>query len=103
MHRHGEVELLQHDFVAAFPLLPRANHAGIVLPGGEDFVSGLEFEAKLSNLKRFAGVPRDGNAFGVGIPYTREPFANVFDSRFQIVPMLADWFLQFSKETPGDE
>ena len=85
-HRHGVIQLLEHDFFAPLALLPSGNHARIVLAGRQDFVAGLQVQAKLRDLQRLAGVARDGNGLGIGVPHQREFLAHVFDSRLQVVP-----------------
>src|SRR5258708_15831995 len=83
---YGKVQLLEHDLFPARTLLPCGDHPRIVLAGRQHFVAGFEVQAKLCDLQRFTGVPRDSNAFGIGAPHTREAFPYVFDPRFQVVP-----------------
>ena len=86
IHRYGEVQLLEHNLFPALTLLPRGDHPRIILAGRKNFVAGFEVKAKLRDLKGFAGVPRDGNAFGIGVPHAGKAFPYVLDTGFQIVP-----------------
>src|SRR5260370_33086694 len=63
--RYGEGDLLQHDAVAALPLLPRRDHARAALRRREHFVAPLQGEAGLHDLERIAGVPGDAHLPGV--------------------------------------
>jgi hypothetical protein len=61
---NGKRNQLEDDSFAAHALLEGLDHARIVLVGGEDFVAGLQVDAVLRVLQRFAGIAGDGDLFG---------------------------------------
>ena len=76
---HGKIEARDLDLVAPRALVPRGQHAAVVLLGGDDLVARLEVEADLRDLQRLAGVARDGDLFRVGAEFRGQPPPGGFD------------------------
>ncbi len=49
--RHRELDLGDGDLVAAHALLPRVQHAAVVLVGCDDVIARLQIDAELDNLR----------------------------------------------------
>ena len=77
--RHREIDLGDLDLVAARALVPRRQHAAVILLGGHDLVAGLEVEAVLRDLQRLARVARDRHFLGVAAELRGQPAADHFD------------------------
>ena len=88
--RHRERELLQHDPVAPLALLPRGDHAGIILVRGQHLVARLEVEAHDADLQRFAGVPRDRHFFGIAAELAGQIASHPFNPRLELLPHVPD-------------
>jgi hypothetical protein len=63
--RHREIDLLDHDLLAPRALIPRRQHAAVVLLGGQHLVAGLEVEAVLRDLQRLARIAGDRHLFRI--------------------------------------
>ena len=70
-------------------LIPRRQHAAVVLLGREDFVAGLEVDAVLRDLQRLARVARDGELFLVAAEFGRQPAARRFLVLFELAAVIA--------------
>ena len=77
--RHREVHLLDLDLVAPRALIPRRQHAAVVLLGGDDLIAGLEVDAVLRDLQRLAGVARDRHLVGIAAELIGQAAADDFD------------------------
>jgi hypothetical protein len=77
--RHREVHLLDGDLVAARALVPRRQHAAVVLFGRDDLIAGLEVDAVLRYLQRLARIARNGHLFGVAAELLRQAAAHDLD------------------------
>ena len=77
--RHGELHARERNLVAPDALVPRRQHAGVVLLGRDDLVARLEVDAVLKNLQRLARVARNRELLGVAAELGGEPPANRFE------------------------
>ena len=77
--RHGKLEAGHDDALAPHPLVPRRQHAGIVLLGRDDLVAGLEVDPVLDDLEGFAGAAGQGHLLGVGAELHGHPPADGLD------------------------
>jgi len=80
--RHREVDLLDDDLLPAGALVPRGQHAAVVLFGGHDLVARIEIDAVLRDLQRLAGVSSDGHLVGIAAELRRQAAANHLDVPF---------------------
>src|SRR5439155_23592120 len=62
---HGKLEPRYLDLVAPLPLVPRRQHARVILIRRDDLVAGLQVDAVLHDLQRLARVARDGDLFRI--------------------------------------
>ena len=74
--RHGELEAGHDDALAPHPLVPRRQHAGVVLLGRDDLVAGLEVDPVLDDLQGFAGAAGQGHLLGVAAEFRGHPPAD---------------------------
>ena len=63
--RDGELEAVHFDAIAPHALVPRRQHAGVVLLGRDHFIPGLKVEPVLHDLQRLAGAARQGQLLRV--------------------------------------
>src|SRR5437016_918217 len=84
--RHGKLDLLQNDAVAAFTLQPGGDHPRIVLVGGDDFIARFQVQAKLDDFERLAGIARDGNLLRITAKSARQPPADSFEAWIEDSP-----------------
>ena len=77
--RRDERHLLQHDPLTAHALVPRREHAAVVLQRGQHLVPRLEIDPELAVLQGLAGVPGDGHLFGITPEVVGQAPPNPFD------------------------
>ena len=63
--RDGELNAGHFDVFAPHALVPRRQHAGVVLLGREHFIPGLKVDPVLRDLQRLAGAARQGHLLRV--------------------------------------
>ena len=84
--RHGEGDLLQDDAVPALALLPRGDHARVILRRRQHLVPALQRHAELHDLQRLARVPGDRHFFGIAAEARRQPAPHRLDLRLDPAP-----------------
>jgi hypothetical protein len=84
--RHGERDLPDDDAFAARALIPRGQHAAVVLVRRQHLVAGLHLDAELADLERFRRVARDRHLLGIAAERARELPAHALDLRLEHLP-----------------
>jgi hypothetical protein len=98
--RHGERHLLHHDAVAARALVPRVQHAAVVLVGRDDLVTRLQVDPELGDLERFTRVARDRKLLGVASECGRQPAPHRLDVGLEDLPHVVHGRLVRQVEVP---
>src|SRR5262245_58073590 len=98
--RHRERELRERDLVAPNALLPRVEHAPVILVRRQHFVAGVEVEAELRDLQRLAGVARNRELLRIAARLGRELPPYRLDVWFEEVPHVVDWRLVGDVQVP---
>ena len=78
--------LLMVFVFAALTLAPGAQHARVVVGGGEHLVARLQVEAELDGLEALAGVAGDRHLLGVAPELAGEAAAHRLDLRLEELP-----------------
>ena len=86
LRRHRERDLRQRDPVAPHALLPRVEHAAVILVRRDHLVARLQIEAELRDLQCLARIARDGELLGVASGFGREVAAHRLHVRLEHVP-----------------
>ena len=81
-------------------LLPRIEHARVVLVGGHDLVAGLQVDPELRDLQRLAGIARDGKLLGVAAELGGQLRAHRLDVRLEHLPHVVHRRLVRDVEVP---
>ena len=85
--RNRELDLLQHDAVAAFALLPGGDHARVILIGGEHFVARLQAPCRVERSPAPSLALRVMAISSGSQPNdSRQPAPHRFDARIENVP-----------------
>ena len=83
---NGEGDLPDHDPLASLPLVPRREHARVVLRRREHLVPALERDPQLHGLERLARVARDRHLLGIAAEARREAAPHRLDLGFEDLP-----------------
>src|SRR5688500_8353572 len=88
--RNPERDLLQHYSLASRSLVPRRDHARIILIRDHDLVAALQVETEDHDLVRLRCVPRNRHLFHVAAEFAREIAPYAFDARLEYAPHVLD-------------
>jgi hypothetical protein len=74
--RHRKLESCHLDALPPHPLIPRRQHAGIILLGCNDLIASLEVDPVLDDLERLAGTASQGQLVRIASEFGRHPQAD---------------------------